>query len=824
MKLAHIREGAEQSVKQHLENVAKYCSIYASKIGLSACGELTGWLHDMGKLTEAFDSYIRESFETHKRNGPVIDHSTAGAVWIVEKITSDAKPMEQLTAQLIAIVVMSHHGGLIDIYDDRGESPYIRRINKLKTDISWQKQYNEAKEELNQVVAEHYLDRLFKEAVQEVTKIFEQIRGFVRQKNKDNQVKSNQDEMRYMLGVLCKYLYSALIDADRYDTATFMDNQQMHKPEDKTLVWTELSQRLERKIALYPQDTKINQLRSYISCTCYQNAVKRSGIYTLNCPTGSGKTMASLRFALNHAKYYKKERIFYIIPFITITEQNTREIKKILSAYEDDKWLEKMILELHSAKEEESDNTEDWIEDMELISERLAHPMIFTTMVRFLNVFFASGTRNIRGLHQFSNSVIIFDEIQTLPPKCIALFNGVLNFLTQIAGATVVLATATQPLLNQTPDEIPSIYLEKESELSGCTKEIYEQFKRTEIIDATVVGGNTKEQISKMIWECVERNGDVLTILNTKNAVKELYEEVNRCRLESGKEDVLIYVLSTNLYPNHRKQKLDEIRRNLGYRKMIVISTQLIEAGVDISFKNVIRSLAGLDSITQAAGRCNRHDELKEGLGKVYLVNPNFEDLSKLQDIQKAKEVMAMLLELYKKSPESFEGQLDSQKAITHYFKGYHSKQKECMAYPFKTKHNRQHRMYELLAKNAQNTLDALNHLGTDGQYLAVTQSYKTAAKYFEAIESHGKAVIVSHGDSLILIGQLLAETTCEMKYESLRQLQAYTVNLSEGLLKQLGEAIVYKPLLGVYILKEGYYDETFGVTSTPTSTVFYHF
>lgn len=821
MRLAHIRDDEEQSVYTHLKNVAEYCGIYGGKIGIKSCAELAGWLHDIGKLTDEFEIYIRKSSKLKDKHLKGPDHSTAGAVWVMSIVNKELKGRErqlaQFTSQLIAITIMSHHGGLVDIFNSKGESPYLRRLDKLNNDVAWQETYRQILKEMEMTLDIAYLRQLYIQAVEEISTVFNQL-----------QVKSGDiKELRYASGVLCKYLYSCLIDADRYDTATFMDGVKMTPPRSNDELWKELVERFESKIKGFAADTEINKLRHKISESCYANALNEEGVYTLNCPTGSGKTMASLRFALHHAKNQHKDRIFYIIPFITITEQNAAEIRKILSFTEDDELIRDCVLELHSAKEEEIENNQERVQAAELLAERMAHPMIFTTMVRFLNTFFESGTRNIRGAHQFSNSIIIFDEIQTISPKCIALFNGIINFLTNVCHTTVVLSTATQPLLNRTPETIPNLLMQEVSEISGCTSDMYELFKRTEIVDKTKLGGNTKEDLSQMIWEHVKTKGNALVVLNTKSAVASLYEEMKRQYGEQAEEEkITFYVLSTNLYANHRKKRIEEIRCKLSNKeRIIVLSTQLIEAGVDLSFNTVFRSLAGLDSIIQCAGRCNRHGENGFGVyGQVYLINPNFETLGSLKDIKKGRESVESLLEIYNRNKNSFEGGLSSVKAIEAYFTSYYKKQEENMTYKFK-ECTREFEMYNLLSDNAIIKKESEQNLNIEkNTRTIINQSFKTAAKYFEAIDTKGKSVIIQHGGGKQLVSELLSANRYVDKYKLLNKLQPYTVNISEGVFKKLGNAIRYYEAFGVYILNEDYYDEVFGVSTTPVAMTFYNF
>lgn len=814
---AHIRNDVEQWVQEHLKNVAKYSRFLGEKVGLGSCAELIGWLHDIGKFTGEFESYIRSSSKGMKKHQKGPDHSTAGAVWIMELIDETADNVSLLTAQIIAIVIMSHHGGLIDIVNLQGDSPFIRRLNKSRQDEEWVKQYSQVKQEIQNFLDVQRIKGLFDEAVNEVREIFVRLK----------KIGGTSQDLRYNCGNLCKYLYSCLIDADRYDTATFMDGLKMQKPRNNQSLWEELGRRFETKIKEYPAETEINQLRQIISTNCYYSARRTEGIYTLNCPTGSGKTMASLRFALQHAISYGKERIFYIIPFITITEQNASEIKKILSEKNGDKLIERVILELHSAKEADEIDVNE-VTQAEMLAERLEHPMIFTTMVRFLNTFFSSGTKNIRGAHNFANSIIIFDEIQTLSPKCIAMFNELLNFLSEICGATIILSTATQPLLNHTPEGVPDIKIRDNIEISGCTYQMHREFKRTEFIDRRKPGGYTKEELCQMIWQSAEEKGNALIVFNTKAAVVALYDELKQCYGELAEEEhVTFYVLTTHLYPKHRKEKIDEIREKLkNNERIIVISTQLIEAGVDISFKTVFRSLAGLDSIIQSGGRCNRHGENAKGVfGQVYLINPQFESLGSLANIKKGKEAVETLLNLFEVNPEAFEEELSSLTAIEAYFKEYYMKQKENMTYKFKIDGQTEYRMYELLSDN-KNLLGAYrsSHQGKTDRRMSLTQSFKTAGHYFKAIDEHGKAVIIQHGQGKQLVSDLLSLKMNQDKYTQLHRLQAYTVNISEGLFKQLGDAVACYEELGIYVLNEAYYDEIYGVSTSPIAMDFYNY
>lgn len=811
MYYAHITEdNRKQTVKKHLENVAFYAEILARKINLNSCGKLCGLLHDIGKYSNEFQDYLilASQNKAKKQKGP--DHSTAGAVWIV---TLGEKYNKQLTAQILALVIMGHHGGLIDVIDMEGASPFIKRLNKLKEDQEWLIGYEQVQKRMEKDFNREKLESLFLKAHKEIVMILKQLK----------QVKRSAVEANYYCGVLCKMLYSCLIDADRYDTATFMDDEQMQPPPDRQVLWNELALRFEKAIQSFPKDITINVLRQKISQNCYRNALEQEPgkIYTLNCPTGSGKTMASLRYALNHAKKYHKNHIFYIIPYITITEQNASEVKKKLSKNENDPLVENNILELHSAIEIENQNNEissmTTLSQNEILAERLEHPIIFTTMVRFLNTFLSGGTKNIRPAHQFANSIIIFDEIQTISPKCIALFNGIINFLSKICGTTIVLSTATQPLLDQTPDKVPKLNIEDKVELSGCQLEDYQAFKRTQIIDKQKQKGYTKEELSHIVWETAKKKGNVLIVFNTKRAVRDFYDTLQEeCGDLIDELGYKRYVLTTNLYPKHRKKKIEAIRRDLKEdQPLIVISTQLIEAGVDISFKAVYRSKAGLDNIIQTGGRCNRHGELNTP-GEVYIINPDFESLRNLEDIRLGQDALDALLSYYKEQEYKYYSDLSSIPAIEDYFRVYQRNQAENMYYSFSVDKNTDYTLYDLLSNNLELSASYANK---EDRRIPLKQSFKSAIKYFRAIEEHGIPVVVQCQENKELITTLLSESkTNKEKYQLLHQLQSYTVNISENLYKELGNAIYYKEDLGIYLLNESYYDEIYGVTTSPVS------
>ncbi len=767
----------EQSLKEHLENVSKLCGIYADKIGLKFCGEIIGYAHDIGKASTCFQNYIKGEKQMEK--GP--DHSTAGAIFIFEiakKYTNNKE--ERLASEIISLVIMSHHGGLANIYNEFGDTPFLNRIEKI-SDKKYKESYLEAIENMPQFFDVEKAENLFKLAVCEIENIVKKINETFTDKN-------------YYFGLVCKYLYSVLIDADRYDSACFSDNTApifVESLED----FSSISKTYEAEILKLKPNSNINIQRKILSDNCFNSSFRGTGIYTLNCPTGSGKTLSSFRFALNHARVNKKSRIFYVAPFLTILKQNVRAIsEKIINSKD-------VILEVHSAKESNQVVDETTLKTNELFSQRLNYPIVFISMVRFLNIFFSTGSKNSRPIHNFANSIIIFDEVQTISPKHIAIFNGVINFLRDICNATIILSTATQPMLNSEIDkDIFPVKLSVNHEISGCSQEIINEFRRTKIIDKTKL--KSQEDIANFIVELSKENNSVLVILNTKNAVKKIYE------LLKIKNIAQLFVLTTNLYPVHREKTLNEIRFKLKKEKVIVISTQLIEAGVDISFSCVVRSLAGLDSIIQSSGRCNRHGEFNETLGQVYIVKPDFENLDNLTEIKVGKGVVENILLLKKRNSQSTKS-LDDIEYIDTYFKKYYLQQKDELKYPLLK--DKKYNIYDLLSDNLKLKNEALSNKGLTCNLSGLTQSFKFAENNFEAIEKFGKSVIVMHNDSINLVEQLKNSRNFKDKKAILKQLERYTVNLFTT---DKNNGIEYFEECGIYISKEGYYDEIFGVST----------
>jgi len=796
MLCAHINPITleEQSVKEHLYNVATMSKEYGAKISLETTGELIGILHDMGKETSKFDDYIHysSSHPNDKSLRGTINHSTAGAKFIYDNFYNTTDQYQKFTAQLISLAICSHHGGLIDCLDLKGIDIFTDKMETDK-DISYDEALRNFKSEYSGV--EHIKD-LFNKSKDEIKIIFTNI----------NKIDGTAKFGHFAAGMLEKYLFSCVIDADRYDTYTFMEGKDKKKSIDKLALWNELADKLETKLESYPKLTKIDLLREEVSITCKNFAENKPGIYQLAVPTGGGKTLSSLRYALGHAKKFDKDRIFYIIPFTTIIDQNAKEIKDILC--HDD-----IILEHHSNLV--VDNQQ---EDYKLLTERWDTPIVLTTMVQFLDTLFSGGTQGVRRMHNLANSIIIFDEIQAIPIKCINMFNSAINFLANICNATIILCTATQPLLSTT--KMP-LMLSENANIITDIHEKFKQFKRVNLVDKRIVGGYSVSTLKDFILEIMEKLdsvsvsdklASVLAIFNTKNAAKEVFNELKKANADLAKEkQYLIFHLSTNMCPSHRMKILKDMRERLGHQRIICISTQLIEAGVNISFGCVVRSLAGLDSMAQAAGRCNRHGE--SSCSDVYIVNVEGENVSKLVDIKEGQECTKRVLDEFKENPSIFDNDLLSPKTMERYYKYYYYNRSAEMDYTLR-KPNDDKSMYDLLSANNEGCNEFNSRNGYKSK-LRLKQGFKTAGNNFQVIDQNTTGVIVPYGEGEELITLINGQCSLGELKQYLRKAQQFSVNIYETdkrKLEQLGGLIGLKDNAIIALRKE-FYTEDAGIT-----------
>ncbi len=623
--------------------------------------------------------------------------------------------------------------------------------------------------------------------------------------------------IHFKVGLLVRYLFSCLIDADRIDTADFghpvVAKQRLRgRYED----WTVLQERLERKLADFSGGGHVDELRRQVSDHCLGAAERDRGIFSLTVPTGGGKTLASLRFAVSHAARHKMDRIIFVIPFTSIIDQNAEEIRKILEDERDGAIPGSIVLEHQSNLIPERQTWRN-----KTLSENWDAPIVFTTSVQLLETLFGAGTRGARRMHQLANSVIVFDEIQTLPVRSVHLFNNTMNFLVESCHSSVVLCTATQPLLGRVDERKGALRLYfPGSEIVPDVESLFRKLSRVEVLDERKPGGWSNEQVAELAARELHESGSCLVVVNTKKAAGSIY------RLsKAAAPDVPIFHLSTSMCPSHRKASLSQMRERLdsgGQVPVLCVSTQLIEAGVDVDFGSVIRFTAGLDSIAQAAGRCNRHG--KRSRGRVHVVNPVEDPAEMLTDIRVGKEIAERVLGELARCSDSRKRDVLSPEAMELYFHYYFFERRKEMSYPVKAGRNGITRDDSLLNMLSENTMAVASAGRVPVNYLR--KSFMSAAEAFQAIDAPTQGVIVPYEDGKDVISDLSAAFEVERQFELLKRAQQFTVNVFPHVMRRLQKENAVHEVqkgTGILYLDSRYYDKEFGLSEYPVNLMEMH-
>ena len=816
--IAHVRkaDGQPQFLQTHLTETAEIAKLLAAKLDLDQAGELLGLMHDFGKYSRKFQKYIHDETslfnpdlddEESTPNGSKVDHSTAGAQWAYRELRKfgAAQGIGELFGQMLGLCIASHHGeGLIDCLDGEGNPKWIERFNKTDELTHLTECEQNADEAVQQKARELAGENLIRSLLKAVKPIF-------------SDPVSNDKIKEFYLGCLTRFLFSCLIDADRINSSDFEREAQKEvrrlaeKPD-----WQSAIDKLEAKLAGFENRYPIDEIRRRISDDCLKRAVDFQGIYTLTVPTGGGKTLASLRYALHHVQKHNLDRIIYIIPYTSIIDQNAQAVREILG--------EDWVLEHHSNLEPEKQSWQD-----KLLSENWDKPIVFTTMVQFLDAWFGGGTRGTRHIHPMTNSVLIFDEIQTLPVRCVHLFCNVLNWLTAFGKSTAVLCTATQPLLGESglqnfPEDKRGaitarglLRLPENAEIMGKHQDLdklFDELSRVEIQFNEKVGGWNVEEAGTFLLEQFQTTPSCLFIVNTKKWAQELYQY---CKAQNVPPEALFH-LSTNQCAAHRKAIFDTIKARLENKQPVIcISTQLIEAGVDISMACVIRALGGLDSIAQAAGRCNRHGE-REGRGQVWVLNLQEQDFTLiLPDIQAGKTHAERVF-------RDFAGQdILQPEAMKRYFEYYFYQRSDEMSYS--VKNSTTGSLLDWLSDNVLNPYGEKNNKRSK-QFPLLMQSFKSAGRAFQAIDAPTHAVIVPYGEGAELIAKLCGEWNPQEMHCTLQKAQRYSVNVFPNVWDKLQKENALHETIegsGIYYLKERHYNDEFGLSLDETSEMTFY-
>lgn len=689
-RLAHVSEDGmrNQSILSHLEGTAVIAERFAKSFGGQEQARTAGLLHDIGKYSDGFQKRLK--------GGKKVDHSTAGA-----KVAMAQKQPE------VAFAIAGHHSGLPDggSKTDTMDSPTLcGRLKKPVEDCDlWKSEVNLPSSVTRPPIAQD---------------------GF-------------------SVSFYTRMLYSCLVDADFLDTEAFMQGKAR---KGNYASMGQMLERLKEYISLWwAAETALNQKRCEILRQCFERGKKESeGLFTLTVPTGGGKTVSSLAFALSHAVAAGKERVIYVIPYTSIIDQTAEVFRKVVG--------EENVIEHHSGAdfsvpEGEADPT---LYRKALATENWDAPLIVTTSVQFFESLYANRPSRCRKLHNLANSVIIFDEAQTLPVPYLRPCVAAIAQLVQFYHSTAVLCTATQPVLQPLFDELASGLVSRE--ICPDTENLYQFFRRTTLISA---GIKTEKELLSQLGSVPQG----LCVVNRRATAQELYQ---------GLEEEGRFCLTTLLCPADRKRLLEEIRQRLtDGMPCRVVSTSLIEAGVDVDFPAVWREEAGLDSILQTTGRCNREGKRATEDSKVTIFSLESQTVPAM--IQQNVDATRSVFSRFDDPAEPA--------AIESYFQFF-----------LTLKGN--------AALDSQNVLEAFHH-GMQG----VLFPFSSVAEKFHLIENQTVTIYLPVGEGAELVNQLKLGYATRSLYHRLGQ---YSVNVYPDHLKNLLDAGAAEPVGdGNYILTD---------------------
>lgn len=675
-----------QTLEAHSEQVARLCRDFASAFGSAEAGALIGRVHDLGKRDPRFQAYLRGE-------GSGCPHAYAGAKWLDKSIPGGV-------GRLLAYTVAGHHTGLPNGMDDSPSS--------LSAHL--------AQEPLPTGVNPDWLPKHLQSLIPQWWATL------------------SAEEQKAGLHLWLRMLFSSLVDADWLDTEAFMDPQRaVARPQHFDSMEALLERYEAHMHAFGSPTTPVNLLRAEILDAVLAKASSPKGLFSLTVPTGGGKTLASLGFALRHAVRHGLKKILYVIPYTTIIEQTADVFESVLG--------ENNILEHHSAAEWRDQPRSGGREDYgysplakQLATENWADvPVVLCTNVQFFESFYAANTSACRKLHNVANSVIIFDEAQQLPSEYLAPCTELIQSLVRTCGCSAVLCTATQPNLAEV-----GIPRERLLELAPHPEQLYQQLKRVELTHC-----KTKKASWEELAQELSREPSVLCVVNTRAGAQALFGALRGLLPEEA-----CFHLSTWMCAQHRRDTLRVIRERLAHHlPTFVVSTSLVEAGVDLDFPVVYREFTRLDSIAQAAGRCNR--EGRREMGRVVVFEGPDEPPTMLtKDLQATRII------------EDLPSAIHTPEAYQTFF-----------AYLY---HQRNSLGKEALAKML---------------HTPVNLRFREFAESFEIIKDKGDTLIfVPYGEGSARIREAIAGG---LDWRSLRALRRYSVQLSKQLAEDLSSRLI---------------------------------
>ncbi|MBL8027399.1 MAG: CRISPR-associated helicase Cas3' [Fibrobacteres bacterium] len=725
-KIAHLSSNPDgilrlHLLEEHLRSVSGLAQNFTLQSHWKIWTTLASQLHDLGKYSDAFQDYIRKSNdfeegETDNKPGRV-EHAIIGAIYLNGKASGQTHT--EIFSRLISYLIAGHHTGLPDWSSGEASGK----------DLEYRLQKAKDKKLLSEIDFEFVPEDILNITIPQ---------------------KLPQDVKPENLHLWVRILFSCLVDADFLDTESFMDSAKSELRRNSTFMSSFLDQfnkYMHNKTSNAP-DSHINKVRTSVLHNCRKAAKLSPGLFSLTVPTGGGKTLSSMAFALEHAVQHRKKRIIYAIPYTSIIEQTASIFKEIFG--------EENVIEHHSNTDPESETAKS-----KLASENWDTPIIITTNVQLFESLFAARSSRCRKLHNIVESVIILDEAQMLPPGMLTPILNVIRGLTSLFNVSFVLSTATQPALNKS-DLIPE-GLDGVREIIPNSSELYQQLKRVDI----VMPPNTQIETYESITSFLCGHEQVLCIVNTRRDAWEIYKCMPAGTLH----------LSALMCGYHRSQIIATIKNRLKNGEPIrVISTQVVEAGVDIDFPVVYRAMAGLDSIAQAAGRCNREGKLKKGVVQVFYAPKIVPSGLQRKGADKTKEMLSLNINDYL-SPSTF----------NQYFSLLYA------------------------SINNRDEKEIANLLWSPSDVREGKLQFRTAANQFKLIEDGASTVVyVDYGDSKKWLNALRFGGPSR---ETMRKLQRFSVQvpprlaatlLQQGFLEQLENGFLITRIPDIYDQKTG--------------------
>lgn len=785
--IAHISNdgsGREESVAEHTEKTVHLCKEMGKRCGMPQILSLCGMFHDMGKNKQKFDDYIHADESTRKKLRGTIAHASTGARYIYEANVG-ASGSAKIMTELISYAIAAHHG----VFDCVNQE----RTDLLSAKLSRVEDYDEACDNAKLDYLNQYeIDRIFSEAKEEFDQVWNKMKGVIERLPLCRS---------FLFACLQRLILSILIDADWQATTDFMgniDTLSKRGSVDSRKIFQEAARNFDAYMqnkqqsicfsTLTAREREIIEARNELQEECRKFAKHPAGIYCLSIPTGGGKTLSSLAYALEFCRQNPDtERIIYVSPYISITEQNAKVFRDAVGR---DEW----ILEHHSSvvRDMESGN-EDYRKNRFMQQDiNWEEPFICTTFVQFMNTLFSDKSASIRRMHRLVHSVVIIDEVQSMPIKCVHTFNYMINFLNAVCHTNIILCTATQPALETA--ECPICYSEPKDMIKDA-EFWFKRFERVKIHIPETGQKYTFESLGNEIVAQIEKYQSILVILNTKSAVGKLYDILKTF-------NIYVEYLTTNLCAEHRSDKIAAIKKklNTGQERIVVVSTNLIEAGVDISFECVYRSMAGLDSLAQSAGRCNRNGEMESGI--LHLINLDGENTGNMTELLQNIRVTELILYKYRKS-DSMENLL-MPRWMEDYYKNIYLQETDKMNFPIEKMETS---VMELLSEGFP---------CMENKRL-MNQAYKTAGQAYRVIDDCSFGVIVPYKKGRDILTAIQESSDLADIKDCIRKAQRYTVNVRENQLKKFDGLIqpVSEKIPGLYMIAApGTYTEERGITA----------